>query len=348
VLGDRVYVTCYSGYGLDGESAGTLQDLRLHVVCLELADGSIRWTKTIQPSLPETEKVREHGYAASTPTTDGERLYVFFGKTGVIAFDLDGNQLWQTNVGTTLHGWGSGSSPVLFGELLIVNASVESSGLVALDKRTGRQVWRAEGIESSWSTPHLVNLADGGIELVLSIEGRVLGFDPATGKQLWSCAGIRGYTCPSAVSRDGIVYITGGRQSQIMAVRAGGRGEVTDSHKLWEAQAGANVCSPVIHGDYLFWLSDRNQVAYCINRHTGEIQYSQRMRGQPYASPVLVGDKLYVVTRNDGTLVLAAKPEFELLAHNRLDDRSMFNGSPAVAGNSMLIRSDRYMYSIRL
>jgi len=116
---------------------------------------------------------------------------------------------------------------------------------------------------------------------------------------------------------------------------------------VWETQAGANVCSPVIHGDHLYWLSDRNQAAYCINRHTGEIEYSQRMSVEAYASAVLVGDKLYIVTRNDGTLVLAAKPEFQLLAHNRFDDRSTFNGSPAVAGDSMLIRSDRFLYCIR-
>jgi outer membrane protein assembly factor BamB len=272
---------------------------------------------------------------------------VFVGKTGVIGLDFAGTQLWQTSVGTYLNGWGSGSSPLLFDDLVIVNASVESGELVALNKNTGERVWRAEGIESSWSSPHLVHLPDGQVELVLSVEGRLLGFDPATGEALWSCDGIRSYVCPTAVSRDGIVYVTGGRQSQVMAVRAGGRGDVTETHRLWEASAGANVCSPVIDGDYLYWVSDRNQAAYCVNRHTGEILYNERMRGQPYASAVLADDKLYVVTRNEGTLVLAAKPEFELLAHNRFEDRSTFNASPAIAGDSILIRSDRYLYCIR-
>jgi outer membrane protein assembly factor BamB len=348
VYGDRVYVSCYSGYGLEAKESGTLDDLRLHIVCLNLHSGQILWNQALKPVLPETEQVRDHGYAASTPTTDGERLYVFFGKTGVIALDLQGNQLWQTSVGTNLHGWGSGASPLLYNDLLIVNASVESSSLVALDKRTGERRWRAEGIESSWSSPHLVHLPTGSVELVLNVEGRVLGFDPETGEQLWSCDGIRSYVCPTAVSRDGIVYVTGGRQSQMMAIRAGGRADVTESHKLWETSAGANVCSPVIFGDHLYWLSDRNQVAYCVNRHTGEIQYEARMPGQPYASPVLADNKIYITTRNGGTLVLAAKPQFELLAHNRFDDRSTFNASPAVAGNSILIRSDCYVYCVRL
>jgi outer membrane protein assembly factor BamB len=107
------------------------------------------------------------------------------------------------------------------------------------------------------------------------------------------------------------------------------------------------VSSPVIDGDYLYWVSDHNQVAYCLNRHTGEIMYSERMRGQPYASAVLADGKLYVVTRYDGTFVLAAKPEFELLAHNRFEDDSMYNASPAVAGNTVLIRSDHHLFCVR-
>jgi outer membrane protein assembly factor BamB len=343
----RVFVTCYSGYGLDRENPGKMDDLRLHVVCLNLADGTSRWTETIEPKLPEEKQVRDHGYAAATPVTDGERLYVFFGKTGVIALDLEGNLLWQTSVGSQTHGWGSGTSPVLYQDLVIVNASVESGKLVALNKATGEIVWQAEGMDSSWNTPHLVSLPQGGVELVVSVQNRLLGFDPATGKQLWSCDAIEDYVCPSVVSQDGIVYVIGGRQSKALAVRAGGRGDVTETHKLWQAQAGANVSSPVIDGDYLYWVSDRNQVAYCLNRHTGEIVYSERMRGQPYASAVLADGKLYVVTRYDGTFVLAAKPEFELLAQNRLEDDSMYNASPAVAGNALLIRSDRHLFCIR-
>ena len=345
VLGDQLYVTCYSGYGLDREEPGELNNLKLHLVCLS-ARGEITWDKHIQPSQPESERVRDHGYAGPTPTTDGEHLYVFFGKTGVFKFDLDGNQLWQTGVGEKTHGWGCGTSPVLYKNLVIINASVESGSLVALNKSNGEEVWRNGGMQASWNTPHLVITDDGEQELVVSVKNKILAFDPATGKQLWSCDGIKDYVCPSIVSLDGVVYIIGGRQSKAIAIRAGGRGDVTDSHRLWEAKAGANVCSPVIHDGHLYWVSDRNKVAYCVRLTDGEVIYAERFPDQPYAS-ALVGDgKLYIVTRNGGTYVLAARPEFEQLAHNELNDRSTFNASPIVANGKLFLRSDRFLYCI--
>ena len=332
---------------MDEAKPGKIEDLMLHVLCIDHTDGRVLWQKDVPPKLPESERVRDHGYAASTPVTDGERLYVFFGRTGVLAFDLSGNLQWQTEVGTKTHGWGSGTSPVLYQGLVIVNASVESSDLVALDKQSGREVWRVAGMESSWNTPHLVAVKPDQWELVVSVEDKVLAFDPATGEALWECDGIQDYVCPSIVSHDGIVYVLGGRQSRALAIRAGGRGDVTSTHLLWEAKVGANVSSPVVFGDHLYWVSDRNQVAYCVNRDSGEVVYSERMRGQPYASTVVADGKLYVVTRQGGTFVLAAKPEFAVLSHNELDDRSMFNASPAIVSNKILLRSDQFLYCLQ-
>lgn len=184
VLGDRIYLTCYSGYGINPEADEKMDDLRLHVMCLGLADGEQVWTKTVMPILPESERVRDHGYAAGTPVTDGEKLYVFFGKTGVLAFDLDGNQLWQADVGSGTHGWGCGTSPILFEDLVIVNASVESGSLVAINKDTGEEVWRAEGMKRSWNTPHIVALENGNHELVVNVIDQILAYDPNTGEQL--------------------------------------------------------------------------------------------------------------------------------------------------------------------
>ena len=147
-LGDRLYVTCYSGYGIDRKNPGSMEDLRLHVVCLNRA-GKILWDQQVEPRLPESERVRDHGYSAATPATDGKHLYIFFGKTGVLKFDLDGNQLWQADVGDKTHGWGCGTSPVLFENLVIVNASVESGSLVAIDKESGKEVWRADGTHTT-------------------------------------------------------------------------------------------------------------------------------------------------------------------------------------------------------
>jgi hypothetical protein len=344
-LGEKIYLTCYSGYGTK-ENSGSVDDLKLHLVCLHRADGKIAWDKHISPKLPESSRVRDHGYAAPTPTTDGKHLFVFFGKTGVLKFDLDGKQLWQADVGTRTHGWGCGTSPVLYKDLVIVNASVESGSLIALKKEDGSESWRAEGMKSSWNTPHLVTLADGKQELVVNIKGSILGFDPSSGEKLWTCKGISDYVCPSVISRDGVVYAIGGRTSRAIAVRAGGRGDVTKTHKLWEAKAGANVSSAVIHDGHMYWVSDRNRVAYCLRLEDGEVVYSERFKGQPYASTLVADGKLYVVTRYDGVFVLAAQPKFKQLAHNKFDDDSRFNASPIVSDGKLFVRSDRFLYCI--
>jgi outer membrane protein assembly factor BamB len=344
-LGDRLYVTCYSGYGLDPENPGNQEDLTLHVVCLTNR-GKIIWDEHVQPKLPESKGVRDHGYAGATPATDGEHLYVFFGKSGVFKFDLNGKQLWQADVGEGIHGWGCGTSPVLHGDLVIVNASVESGSLVAINKDSGKEVWRAGGMDASWNTPHLVDPGNGRHELVVSVRNKILAFDPETGEELWECAGIEDYVCHSIVSHNGVVYVIGGRNSKAIAIRAGGRGDVTESHRVWKKNAGANVCSPVVHDGHLYWVSDRNKVAYCMRMTDGELMYEKRFPDQPYASPLVGDGKLYIVTRNGGTYVLASKPEFQQLAHNKFDDDSTFNASPIVADGKLFLRSDRFLYCI--
>lgn len=344
-LGNKLYVTCYSGYGTQGQS-GSMDDLTLHVVCVDRSDGDIVWDQKIKPKLPESTRVRDHGYAGPTPATDGKHLYVFFGKTGVFKFDFDGKQIWQADVGSRTHGWGCGTSPVLYKNLVIVNASVESGSLVAIDKESGKEVWRTGGMNSSWNTPQLVELADGRHELVVSVKGSILGFDPLTGDDLWRCQGIPDYVCPSVVSQDGVVYVIGGRQSLCIAVRAGGRGDVTETHQLWRTKAGANVCSPSIHDGHLYFVSDRKTVAYCVRLSDGKVVYEKRFPSQPYASAVIGDGKVYIVTRRGGTIVLAAKPEYEELAHNRFDDRSTFNASPVISDGKLFLRSNDYLYCV--
>ena len=278
--------------------------------------------------------------------TDGKQIFVFFGKEGVFAFDMDGRQIWQADVGTGTHGWGSGTSPILYEDLVIVNASVESGSLLALDKKTGREVWRADGMSRSWNTPLLVTLDGGKQELVLSVKDSLLAFDPATGKQLWDCEGIHDYVCPSVVAKDGVVYAIGGRKKTAVAVKAGGRGRV---EPLWRLTVGSNVPSPVVYRDHLYWVSDRG-IAHCVKADTGEIVYQQRLPGrgfQPYASAVVADGKIYSVSRDRGTVVLAAKPVFEQLAHNDLNpDTSIFNASPVVSKGQLLLRSNRFLYCI--
>src|SRR5262249_48379099 len=170
-LGHRVFVTCYSGYGLDNKNPGEMDDLKRHLLCVDRKTGQILWEKQFDAVLPEHKYSGEgayHGYAPSTPITDGERLYVFFGKSGVYCFDLDGKQLWHQSVGKGTNGWGSGPSPILYKNTVIINASIESGMLYALDKTSGKEVWKSKGIGGAWNTPLLVTLPTKETELVVS------------------------------------------------------------------------------------------------------------------------------------------------------------------------------------
>ncbi len=344
-LGNELFVTCYSGYGED-DPDGSLEALKLHLVCLNKSDGNIKWDKKITPRLPESKRVRDHGYAGPTPATDGESIYVFFGKSGVYKFDLKGKQIWNTTVGDGLHGWGCGTSPVLFENLVIVNASVENKSLVAIDKNSGDIAWEQNGMVASWNTPHLVKLANGNTELVVSVKNKILAFNPKTGKPIWSCHGIEDYVCPSLISNNGIVYAIGGRSSRCLAIKAGGMGDVTETHLIWETGVGANVSSPVAFDGHLYWVSDRKSIAYCVRMKDGEVVYEERFKGQPYASTVVADGKLYVVTRRGGTFVLDAKPEYKELSRNRFEDSTQFNASPIVTGSKLILRSNQYLYCV--
>jgi hypothetical protein len=271
---------------------------------------------------------------------------VFFGKSGVFAFDLKGKQLWKASVGTNTHNWGSATSPVVHDDVVIVNASVESGALVALDKKRGRETWRVPGASSSWSTPVLVD-AGRKQEVVLSVKGKLGAFDPAKGTPLWQCSGIQDYTCPSVVAADGVVYCIGGRSAQCLAVRAGGKGDVTESHKLWEANAGSNVSSPLVHDGHLYWVSDSG-IAFCLNAGSGQIVYQERVgAGRVYGSVTYGDGKLFCVSREDGAFVLAAEPRFNIMAQNSMSpDNSVFNASPVIHDGQLLLRSNRYLYCV--
>lgn len=352
---NRVFVTCYSGYATGGRG-GNQSDLMRHVVCVDSNTGKILWDTKVKPYLPEDRNggfISGHGYASSTPTTDGERVYAFFGKTGVLAFDMVGKQLWKTSVGTgsAIRGWGTGASPVLYKNLVIVNASAENKSVVALDKKTGEQVWeaKANGFEGSWCTPVIVKRKDGTDEIVLAVAYEFWALNPKNGKLLWWAEGLpRSPICTSLVAHDGVVYAIAGRANQAAAVRTGGKGDVTKTHVLWKENIGSYVTSPVYHDGHLYWISDRG-LAYCVDAKTGKTVYRSRLSGggSTYASAVVADGKIYAVTRSNGTFVLAAKPKFEELAHNKFaGDSSLFNASPSISGGNIFIRSNEYLYCL--
>lgn len=350
--GNSLFVTCYSGYGMEVKDPGDMKKLRRHLVRIDRTDGKILWTKDFEPVLPEHNYQGEgayHGYAASTPIVEGDRIYVFFGKSGVFCFDLDGNIQWQTPVGKNTSGWGSGTSPVVHKDLVIVNASVESGAMVALDKATGKEKWRTPKIGSSWNTPILASNGDKETELVVSVQGRVVSIEPESGKERWWADFAKSYICPSVVSNGDVIYAIGAG-SQSAAIRTGGSGDVNASHVLWRQNRGSNAGSPIYRDGHLYWASESGGVLHCQNVADGKSVYSERLKpdaGRIWASPVYADGKLYYVSQFNGVFVVAAGPKFAVLAHNVIaDDKSRSNASLAVSNGQLFLRNDAYLYCI--
>jgi len=345
VVGNKIFVTCYSGYAEDRDNPGDIKKLMRHVVCVDRAGGKIVWKRDISAVQPEHECgtfLNLHGYASSTPVSDGKSVFVFLGISGVVAFDLDGKELWKTSVGKGTNSWGTGTSPIVYKDLVIINASVESGSLVALNKKTGDEVWRAKDISQSWSTPVLAKVG-GRTELVVSGSKKILGFEPDTGKELWHADSFDWYVCPTVTAHNGVVYAL--QNSTCVAVKAGGKGDVTKSHTLWQKDFGNTVTSPTFHEGHIYWAGP---VATCLNAADGKVVYKERLKPDGstfYAAPVLGDGKIYYVSRTNGTYVVAASPKFEQLAHNTLDN-SVFNASPAVSNSQLFLRSDRFLYCI--
>ena len=351
LYGDQIFLTAYTDYGLTAEDDGNPADLRLHVISINREDGKIIWDQSVSP-LNQVQKITkrivDHGYASGTPACDETGVYAFFGTSGVVAYDLKGNLKWQADVGKKTAGFGSASSPILYKDFVIINASIESEAVYALEKATGKVAWKAENIVRAWTTPSIVEVPGGKQELVVNQKNQILGFDPDTGKQLWTCEGIQDYVVPVVVQNEGILYCLGGRSNRSIAVRPGGRGDVTKTHKLWEVNVGANVTSPVFHEGHLYWASDRG-IAFCLNAKNGEVVYKNRLptKSRLYASIVLADDKLYVTTRDNGVVVLKAVPEYVELARNEIkSDEDLFNASPAVSEGSIYLRTNGYLYRI--
>lgn len=363
VVGNKVFITCWTGYG-DTDGANDQSKLQRHLICLNLTDGKKLWDSAVPSTVQEDAyqgMLTEHGYATHTPVSDGERVYVFFGKTGALAFDMEGKQLWHTPLGTSSGGkrWGSGGSPILYKDKLIVNATDESQAIYALDKNTGKQVWKADGgvLDMSYSTPSLVETA-GRTDLILALSEEIWGLNPDNGKLRWyDVHNLTGNVSPSLVLGDGVGYIFGGFPRQgSAAVKLGGEGDMTAKNVLWSTNSSSYIPTPVFHDGHLYVVNDAG-FAICMDAKTGNEIFRERViesgggrgRGKPfYASPVLIGDRLYCVSRKGGTYVIAAKPVFEKLAHNVFSlDNSQFNGTPAVVGDRMLLRSDHAVYCIQ-
>lgn len=347
IVGNKVLVTCFT-------DPGTIRMAR-HLICVDRVRGKILWDETL-PGRNNEDRwagfLREHGYTSSTPVSDGQAVYVFYGKAGVLAYDLSGKKMWQADVGqgSDTRGWGSAASPVLYRDKVVVNAGAEGDAIVALNKSSGMIAWRARAPKArgSWCTPVLVDRTDGQQDLVLAVPFEIWGLNPDTGKLRWYATALNSETiCSSLVAHDGIVYAIGGRQGGAVAIRAGGSGDVTQTHVLWKSRTGSYVTSPVYWKGHLYWVNDRG-VAICLDAEAGETVYERRVEGARslYASIAAADGKLFAVTRRDGVFVLGAGPQYEMLAHNPPLDGTDFNASPAISGEQLFLRSNSTLYCL--
>lgn len=360
VSGGRVFVTCYSGYGTNRSDVENISALKRHLLCIDRATGKVFWEKQVKASQPEDPfrgYLTEHGYASHTPVTDGKTVFVFYGKSGSLAYDAKtGKELWRVSLGmsSSSRRWGSASSPILYKDTVIINASDESETLYALEKSTGKIAWKvkAGGIALTFGTPGIVQAGDRE-DLVIAVPHEIWGLNPDKGTLRWFCEiPMDGNVSPSILADKGVVYAFGGYRTRgSVAVRAGGEDDVTKSHLVWKARTSSYVPSPVLHEGHLYWMNEHG-IAFCAEAKTSKVLYEKeivsRSRDRPvYASPVLVNGRVYCVTRKRGTYVFAAQPTFKQLANNRFaGDESDFNASPAVSNGQMFIRSNQFLYCI--
>ncbi len=374
-VGDKVFVTYWSGYGMDRRNPGDPKQLRRHLICIDRHTGKTLWSKAIEARLPEISysgRITQHGYASHTPVSDGEHVYAFFGKSGVFCFDMEGKQVWQRHIGmeSDPEGRGSASSPILYRHLLIVTATSESEALVGLNRKTGEVVWRQEaaGLNATWGTPALAHAGPNRTDLVITVPREIWGLNPNTGRLRWYSSGLQsGNANSSAISHDGIVYAveSGARGGGGVAVRAGGKGDVTQSRVLWSARHANRTATPILYHGRLYTFS--NQIVTCIDAGTGTEIFKARLRtgntvpaaqgsfrrgggfGSNYASPVIGDGKIYFVTRSGLVFVLKASERFELLAVNRMaEDGEEFSATPAISQGRLFLRSNRNLYCLAL
>ncbi len=344
------------GKGGPGGFGGGAKPTKVHefvVIAVERSTGKIAWQKTARREVPHEGHHPTNSFASSSPVTDGERLYVSFGSRGLYCYDLAGNLQWEKDLGDmqTRNGFGEGSSPALAGGNLIVPWDHEGgSFVVALDKKTGREVWRKSRDErSSWSTPVIVEVG-GKLQAIIAATNRTRSYDTATGEIVWEAAGLTPNVIPTPVTGHGMIYVTSGFQGySLQAIKLTSRGDVSDSGNIvWNVRKSTPyVPSPVLSGDRIFFSKSNDAYLSCLNALTGEIHYQDQplegLRGI-YASPLAANGHLYVVGREGLVMVLKDSTKFEVVAKNQLNDR--IDASPVMVDRELFLRGHDFLYCI--
>lgn len=329
---------------------------RFVVMALDRATGKTLWEHTAREAQPHEGTHLDGTWASASPVTDGEVLVAHFGSHGIYAYDLDGKLLWSKDLGDmrTRNAFGEGASPALHGDTVVINWDhEEESFIVALDKKTGKELWRQPRPEepTSWSTP--VVLTPGGKpQVIVSATGAVRGYDLASGDVIWQAGGLTLNVIPTPVHRDGTVYVMSGfRGNALFAIDLSkAKGDVTGTEAVrWSYDRDTPyVPSPLLYGDLLYFLKSNRGILSILDAETGEVHVGPaRLEGIEgvYASPVGAAGRVYVVGRNGVTLVLNHGKELEVLATNTLNDT--FDASPALAEDEIYLRGASHLYKIK-
>ena len=338
---------------LHPDSVGADRRHTFKIICLDRDTGKILWEQTAFEGTPYDNRHRKSSYAASTPATDGKLIYAFFGSEGLYAYDFNGKPAWKADLGKLgTVGMGTGTSPIVHENLVIVqcdHASGEASFIVALDKKTGKQVWKTpRKVQVSWATPILVRTSKRA-ELITSGTEAVVAYDPATGKELWRTKGVESNAIPSPVAtRDMVVISAGYPAKTAYALRLGGSGDLSaPANIVWSyAKGTAYVPSPTLYGDYLYLMTDRG-ILTCLDARTGEVRYEGGRIPVPAtftASPVAFDGKLLLTSEDGDTFVLRAGPKHEVIRTNSVGEPVY--ASPAISDGQIFIRGEKNLYCI--
>jgi outer membrane protein assembly factor BamB len=338
VAGDRVFLTSCR--------EDTKQRLLL---CFGRADGRLLWERVVLTA-PLEPKHKLNSFASSTPATDGRRVWVTFqngDRYEVACYDLDGDLVWRLSPGEFHSRHGFCSPPVLFRNLIILNGDQDAvAWLVALEKDTGKEVWRADRPNRTRSyCPPLIVQAAGKPQLILSGSKSIASYDPATGHQHWLIDGPTEQFVASPVFSDGLAFVTGGYPTHhLLAIRPDGAGNVTETHVVWHHKKQASyVPSPIAAAGCFFVVTDQGRLI-CLDAATGKIHYQERLGTHHSGSPIAANGHLYFPDDNGTTFVVKADRKFELVAKNSLGEPCF--SSPAVSRGQIFLRTSAHLWCI--
>jgi outer membrane protein assembly factor BamB len=329
-----------------------LQDFQ--VLALDRRDGRLLWSRSVHREVPQDGAHYSASYASHSPVTDGERVYAYFGSHGLYCLDFAGVLLWKKDLGVLRikHGHGEGSSPVLHGSTLVVNQDHEGQSiLIALDKRTGKELWKVERDEvTSWASPIVVEHR-GKAQLIVSGTNRLRSYDLASGKEIWQSGGLSGNVVASPVAGGGMVFAGSSYEIRsFLAIRLeGAQGDITGTDQVvWSRHRGTPyVPSPLLYEGSLYFLRHYQGILTRLEARTGADQPGAlRLRGvrNIYSSPVAAAGRVYITDMDGNTLVMSHGERPETLALNHLDDR--FSASAALVGDDLFLRGERFLYCL--